>query len=536
MIKVTPLGGLGEIGSNMVCWNDGTTGFIIDCGILFPYEEVFEINYLIPAFTHLDKNFYKDIIITHAHEDHIGAIAHVVQWNPEITIHATNYTKHMIMKKLNELKLQSKFKDLDGETFKIGNWKITAVDINHSTPETQCIVIAHPKYSISFCYASDFKINISASDGLPFKPNKVKKLMSTYKLRMGMLDSTNILNPGKTIEEAELIADLDALFEKKGRCFITFFTSNICRLNNIVKLAKKYHRPIVVLGRSVWNTIHVGIESEVAKFEEDDFHEIDDLPNVNDENLLFIVSGCQGDFKSALRRIAYREDPHVKLGQGDRFIFSSKVIPGNEDKIGRIYNKLAAQGAEIITASDKLIHCSGHPGQEDLKIFLEGCDFTHYIPVHGETFFLHRHKAFIQQNYPHLAVQILNNSEELLIQEKEDNHTIEVLPNSQWQDPKLYLNFHVEIERSQISQRRKIANSGLVVLTMTDKRSNWKCTFYGLPLSLEGKRDWLLDQLFEFMQKESKNKNSQEVFEQIRIKCRNLINTQIGTKPVCIVH
>ena len=104
MIKVTPLGGLGEIGSNMVCWNDGTTGFIIDCGILFPYEEVFEINYLIPAFTHLDKNFYKDIIITHAHEDHIGAIAHVVQWNPEITIHATNYTKHMIMKKLNELK------------------------------------------------------------------------------------------------------------------------------------------------------------------------------------------------------------------------------------------------------------------------------------------------------------------------------------------------------------------------------------------------------------------------------------------------
>ncbi len=536
MIKVTPLGGLGEIGSNMVCWSDGESGFIIDCGILFPYEEVFEVNYLIPSFTHLDPEFFKDIIITHAHEDHIGAIAHVVKWNPTITIHASNYAKHMIKKKLAEVKLTAKFKDLDGENFKIGEWKIHAVDINHSTPETQCIVICHPKYSVSFCYASDFKINLKPSDGPAFKPSKVKKIMSNYDLRMGMLDSTNILNPGKTPEEGDLVKDLEHILEVNGRCFVTFFTSNICRLNNIVKLAKKYNRPIAVLGRSVWNTIHVGIESEVAEFEADDFHEVEELPNIDDEKLLFIVSGCQGDFKSALRRIAYREDAHVKLAKGDRFIFSSKVIPGNEDKIGRIYNKIAAQGAELITASDKMIHCSGHPGQEDLKLFLDGCDFTHYVPVHGETFFLHRHKEFIHKYYPELEVQLLNNGEELLIQTGKSNFLVEAIPYTQWLDPKLYLSFSVEIERSQISQRRKMANSGLVCLMIQGKRSQWKCTFLGLPLSIEEKKDWLLDNLADYISKETKNKNPQEVQELVRIKCRNLINSQIGIKPVCVVQ
>lgn len=536
MIKVTPLGGLGEIGSNMVCWSDGESGFIVDCGILFPSEDVFEINYLIPSFAHLDPTFFKDILITHAHEDHIGAIAHVVKWNPEIVIHATNYAKHMIKKKLNELKLNAKFKDLPDEAFKIGDWKITSVDINHSTPETQCFVIAHPKYSVSFCYASDFKVNTKPIDGPAFKSNKVKKIMSSYDIRLGMLDSTNILNIGKTVEEGELIKDLELLLEKKGRCFITFFTSNICRLNNIVKLARKNNRPICILGRSVWNTVNVGIESEVAEFEADDFHEIEDLPNVEDERMLFIVSGCQGDFKSALRRIAYREDPHVKLAPGDRFIFSSKVIPGNEDKISKIYNKLAAQGTEIVTAYDKLIHCSGHPGQEDLKLFLDNCDFTHYVPVHGETFFLHRHKEFINKNYPQLQVHLLNNGEELLIDQDNNGHTLEISPNAKWEDPKLHLNFNVEIERSQISQRRKVANSGAVFLTTIGKRPHWKCTFHGLPIAMEENKDWLLDQLYEYLQKEGKNKNATEISELLRIKCRNLVNNKIGIKPVCIVH
>lgn len=226
----------------------------------------------------------------------------------------------------------------------------------------------------------------------------------------------------------------------------------------------------------------------------------------------------------------------MKLRKGDRFIFSSKVIPGNEDKISRIYNKIADQGVEIVTAYDKLIHCSGHPGQEDLKLFLDGTDFTNYLPVHGETFFLHRHKEFVKKNYPNLQVTILNNSEELLIHQETDECQLEVDVNKQWQDPKLILNHMVEIERSQISQRRKLAATGSVYLTVSSKRANWKCSFLGLPLSLEEKKDWLMDQLFEHSKKEGKNKESTDVNEIIRIKCRNLINAQIGIKPVCIIH
>lgn len=536
MIKITPLGGLGEIGSNMVCWSDGENGFIIDCGILFPYEELFEINYLIPSFTHLDPNHFQHIFITHAHEDHIGAISHLVKWNPDIIIHSTNYAKHMIKKKLNEIKLNAKFKDITEDAFKLGNWKIHAVDINHSTPETQCFVISHVKDSISFCYASDFKINRDHVDGPPFNPLTVKKLMAPYKVRVGMLDSTNILNTGKTPDEGSLVLDLEDILKKKGRCFITLFTSNVCRLNNIVKIAKNTKRPICVLGRSVWNTINISIESEVAKFEQDDFHEIENLPDVQDENLLFIVSGCQGDFKSALRRVAYREDAHVKLKDGDRFIFSSKVIPGNEDKISRIYNKIAAQNAEIITAYDKNIHCSGHPAQEDLTLFLEGCDFTHYIPVHGETYFLYRHKEFINKKFPHIQVQLLHNSEELHLKITDESFAIEAVPNGHWQEPKLILTNMIEIERSQISQRRKLAATGSVYVSHHTKRPLWKCTFIGLPLMLEEKKEWLLDQLFDYLQKEGKNKEASEIDEILRIKCRNLIHSQIGVKPLCIIH
>lgn len=535
MIKVTPLGGLGEIGSNMVCWSDGKNGFIVDCGILFPDEELFEINYLIPNFDHLDPEHFKTILITHAHEDHIGAIIHIVKWNPKIVIYATNYAKHMIKKKLNELKMTAKFKDINVDAFKLGDWKINSIDINHSTPETQCLIISHLKHSVSFCYASDFKINTKPTDGAAFNPSKVKKLMSPYKFRMGMLDSTNILNTGKTVEEGELVNELDLLIEKQGRCFITFFTSNVCRLNNIVKLAKKHGRTISIVGRSVWNTVNIAIESEVAEFSLEDFCDVEDLVNKEDEKLLFIVAGCQGDFKSALRRIAYGEDSHIKLKQGDQFIFSSKVIPGNEDKISKIYNKLAALGVEIITAPKKLIHCSGHPGQEDLKMFLDATDFTHYVPVHGETYFLHLHQEFVKKNYSALHVSILNNGEEITIN-PQDNFSVTISPNLEWKEPKLILNAFTEVERSQISQRRKVAASGAVFLSIGTKRTAWKCTMLGLPLILADKKDWLLDQLFDYISNEGKNKSAEQASELIRIKCRNLINSQIGIKPVCIIH
>ena len=536
MIKITPIGGLGEIGSNMVAWSDGESGFLVDCGILFPDEDVFELDYLIPSFDHLDPNFYKNIFITHAHEDHIGAISHVVKWNPSILIHATEFAKRMMIKRLNENKLQPKFKNLTKTPVKVNNWKIHAVDINHSAPETQCLVINHLKYSTSFCYASDFKINLKAVDGPAFKPAKVKKIMAPYSLRMGMLDSTNILNPSKTEDEGSLLKDLEAIISGEGRCFITFFTSNVRRLNNIVRLAKKHKRVLAVMGRSVWNTINVAVESEVAEFTKEDFSSVEDIQNREDEKLLVIVSGCQGDFRSALRRVAYREDPHIKLKIGDNFVFSSKVIPGNEDKISKIYNKLATQGTNIITAYDKLIHCSGHAAQKDLQLFIEGCDFTHYVPVHGETYFLFKHRDFVNKKFPKIKVTLLNNGEHLNIEYKAKNHKISTELNSEWKDPKLILGNMIEIERSQVSQRRKMASMGLVFITMGEKRHLWKCSFLGLPTLLEAKKEQILSGLFDHAQKEGKHKKPEELAELIRIRCRHLINVEIGQKPVCLVH
>lgn len=556
MIQVTPLGGLGEIGSNMMLFDDGVSGFIIDCGILFPDEELFEINYLIPAFKHLDPTYFKHMFITHGHEDHIGAVVHVVKWNPAIKIICSPLAKYMIRKKLGELQLSATFEVvMNFQELEVDQWKLMPALVNHSIPETYGWVVSHKLLNVAFFYASDFKVNKSTCDGDLINFKKIKSYMQSFATRVGMLDSTNILNSGKTTEEGELIPAFEQILAIKGRVLMTLFASNYSRLVSICNIAKKCNRRILVLGRSFWGGLQACIDHQLLDATIDDFLSADKYDAWKDQvdldQLLVLVAGCQGDFFSSLRRVAFGEDPVVKLREGDRFVFSSKVIPGNEDKISRIYNKISETGAEIITASDMLIHCSGHPGQQDLAMVIDQLDFTDYVPVHGEMYFLVKHKKFMEQKYPQIRVHGLINKMSLcaVLPKNASNAKIpqkidfDVKPYEAWQDPLLIHGQYMEIERTQIAQRRKIAANGMAFFSCAvtpGKRNVAVLDFLGLPLIMEEKKESIRAAVFEYMQSEIKSHGLEtdliKLKEVVRIFLRKVLAQHLGYKPICMVQ
>jgi ribonuclease J len=532
VIKFSPLGGLGEIGSNMVLFDDGHSGLIIDAGIMFPYDDAFNINYLIPNFAHLDPKYFSTLLLTHAHEDHIGAVEHLLKWNPKLKVMCTPFTKLMVQKRLTENNVHCSFINmpLEGKMV-LDQWTIQSIEVNHSIPETQGLVIGHFKEAVAFFYCSDFKVNTNDCDGPAFKNKKVLQAMQQYPNRIAMLDSTNILKTGKTVDEGTVLEGLDSEFKKSGRIFITFFASNISRFRNIIRLSKKYHRPIVAVGRSVWNMIHLMDNAGDSLFSKENFLDLAAVQGDQSRQYVFIVAGCQGDHQSSVKRIAYGEDIHVKPGRTDRFLFSSKAIPGNEENLSRIYNKLTEQGCTVICDSqDMRIHCSGHASQEDLKLMIQDAGFTHYVPVHGESYFLKKHQEFVQSYFPELKTQLLFNGESLLW----NNNDWSVVPNKEWQLPVLIHGQGIEIERPKISERRKLAESGLLVVTMTEK--NIKTSLVGLPELAHAHSKQFEEDIRCYLNEQLKNETKEKCDEKLRIYSRNWFAKYLGYKPVTIIH
>jgi len=533
--QITPLGGFGEIGANMVAFESKDAGFIIDCGLLFPYEEAFDINYLIPSFDHLDPKKFLTLVITHAHEDHIGAIVHVVKWNPRIVIYASSFAQNLILRRLKEVQLSVKMQDLNHlDQITIGEsqseWVIRPISVNHSIPQPFGILVTSSYLNIAIYYCSDFKSfpeNVNREDSL-----LLKKLMAPFKRRLALIDSTNILNDRATGQEEDLLPELENVIQTPGCLLFTLFTSNIERLNTLFRLAKKHDRQIVAMGRSVHNSLLAAIEVGIAHFAETDYIDADSIEHFSRERLLFIVAGCQGDFLSALRRVSYGEDTKVKLGPGDRVVFSSRVIPGNEDKITRMYNKITLQGAEVITADDKLIHCSGHPGKPDIIKLINHNDFTDYIPVHGESLFLKRHEQFVNKHYPNIKTYLVNNGQKITL--KPEQITIDA--NEFWKEPIIIHGKGIELERSQVSQRRKIAAMGSMYLSVFNKDQHWILDFYGLPLNLELQKTIWIDKLKDLLEFEMKGKSTADKAEFLRIKLRQLAGMELGYRPLSFVH
>ncbi|MCO4792939.1 MAG: ribonuclease J [Bacteriovoracaceae bacterium] len=527
-IKFTPIGGVGQIGSNMALIETSSSRFIIDVGILFPYEDFFDINYLIPDMSNIGK--IDALIITHGHEDHIGAITHFKEHYPKVPIHTPLFASKLMEKKLKERGLGLKFKIYKPfDQISIGDsLTVTPVPVDHSIPETYGLLITDKDSDTAFMYASDFKINNTENKDL----EKAAETFNKFKNRVTLLDSTNITSSqDKAFTEEELYPDLKKVIsESGGRVFITAFASNVERTQTINRICKELKRPMVMLGRSMKFYAQVGIETKHLK-EHTKIHYEFGIIKPNDDRLVCMVSGCQGDFKSATRRIISGDDSKIKLSKDDVFIFSSKTIPGNEKKLSMLENTLSDIGCKIIKPGKLKIHASGHACREDLKVMYSIFKPNFVIPIHGESTFLDAHIDFVTEILPEaLSIRILNQSS--LVFSKDGKH--EFIKNEKI-NPILIHGRDIEIERSSISERRKMACNGVILISVNKKSKSYKLRLQGLPKALDEKEQ----QLNEIIQSHlnfSKNSSDTDSSEDLRIKVRRVCRELLGYKPVTFVH
>ncbi len=530
--SVLPIGGVEEIGSNMTMIRSTDEDIIIDCGMLFPYEECFDINYLIPDFSLLDAARVKNIIITHGHEDHIGALGHLLKAFPDLTVWVTPFTLHLIQRKLEEHKISMNYQVYKpGQELSFKNVDVTPVHVNHSIPETSGLIVRSKGREWGALYISDFKVDLASKHELPIDFTTIKQKLTECTQTAYFIDSTNVIYDGKTTSENELHADLEHLMNRpENRLFITLFASNVHRMNAIAKMAKASGRKIVVMGRSLWTYMEAARESGHTEITADDLFMADQVRGQSGKMLIFL-SGCQGDFLSALRRFSFGEDGSFKPIPGDVVIFSSKVIPGNEKKIYRIYNKLTQFGAEIVTAYDHLIHASGHPGKEDLKLLLNNFKPNFYIPIHGESYMLRKHAEFVRENYPQISTHVIHNYQEVILGDgmiKVEDHPVK--------EPRLIHGKSLEIEKTQISQRRKMATQGAVFISYHRTIGHMEVTTVGLPLMAQEHMELLKKRLLKQINSDLSSRDETYFKDQLKISSRQFYNNLLGYKPVTEVH
>lgn len=531
-LRVSPLGGVGEIGSNMTVFETKDEYIIIDYGILFPYDDFFDINYLIVDIEDIKTDKEIILFITHGHEDHIGAVSHFVKKFPKVKILSPELPYHLMKYKLESRKLPVNIEIYDESTvLDFEEFELHPIHVTHSIPDTFGVILAAKDKSISVLFISDFKFDLNPSFEKPFDIEKLKSVFVPCKRRFAFLDSTNILNEGKTTSESELVKSFEEIMEVDGRIFLTMFSSNIYRLKNLLEVATKTGRKISTIGRSIGNYLQAADDSGLLKLEDYKIIDFDSVQNYNHPKMIYFVTGSQGEYLGALNRIGNGEQKNINVTHEDRIVFSSKPIPGNEKKIARLQNRLTEYGAEIITAKDKLIHASGHPGQEDLKELLQFAQPTDLVPIHGETYFLRKHKDFANEHFPEINVHMLENFQGLDL----TNGSLKNFAYSK-KEPLLIHGSDLVIEREKISERRKLACNGLVVIAISQKNQNINLETKGLPISIDAQIPRLRDHVEYLAFEEYKKRDYDYTCEQIRIKVRNFLKSHLGYKPITIVQ
>ncbi|MCB9092419.1 MAG: ribonuclease J [Halobacteriovoraceae bacterium] len=532
LYSIQPIGGLKQIGSNITAIKTPERWTLIDIGILFPNEDFYDINYLIPDITELDEKLVTDIVFTHGHEDHIGAVHHLIHQLPDITLWATPFTAALIREKLHYKNISANIKIFRPEdTLTFGDITIDTIHVNHSIPETRGLFIKHIKSKLGVFFASDFKVDLNPLYEPSFEFEKLLQLKKNCSKTLMMIDSTNILNPGKTIGEKELLPGLEKVFKQApSRIIATMFSSNLMRVQTFLNLAEKFNRKIALLGRSIERYIRLAEEAGVLKVPQNIIRSPEEIRSK--DNALFLVSGCQGDFFSSLRRLVDDEHSDLRLNNKDTVVFSSKVIPGNEKKIYKLYNTLAEKGIQVITSKDELIHASGHPGQEDLKIFIEKTNPDIYIPIHGESYFLLKHQEFIQNNYPDIETHLLFNFDQIDIDSTDQIRfkDIEELK------PIIIHGDDIPIERSAISERRKMALNGHIFISYMEKRNDLFISQKGLPEFINEELENLSLQLKDYTRRELKGRSFQYKKDQISGYTKRFMKRILGYRPLVSIH
>lgn len=392
-LKVIPLGGLQEIGKNITVFEYGNDIIIVDCGLAFPEDEMLGIDLVIPDISYLTKNKEKirGIVLTHGHEDHIGAVPYLLK-EINIPIYATRLTLGLLKYKLEEHGLLSTTEMIDveaGDTVRLGSIKVEFIRSTHSIADAVALALHTPVGVV--IHTADFKIDYTPIKGKPFDLARLAELGKKGVLLL-MCDSTNAERPGYTMSERTVGETFDEIFiNAKGRIIVASFASNVDRIQQIINASCKFNRKVAVVGRSMVNVVNVATELGYLSAPEGTIIDIDLIGKYPPERVTIITTGSQGEPMAGLSRMAASEHKKVEIGPGDLIIISASPIPGNEKPIIKVINELFKKGADVIYETLADVHVSGHACQEELKLVHNLVRPKFFMPIHGEYRHLKQH-------------------------------------------------------------------------------------------------------------------------------------------------
>ncbi|MBU1341372.1 MAG: ribonuclease J [Proteobacteria bacterium] len=465
MLKIIPLGGLGEIGLNMMVIEYDDVMFIIDAGLMFPEDYMLGVDMVIPAMDYIRENRDKvqGIILTHAHEDHIGALPYLLK-EIRIPVYGTAFTLGIVRNKLIEFDL-NKYIDLDlvnpGETLSIDPFEIEFIRVSHSTIDGVGLAIKTPEGVI--VHTGDFRISHNA--------DKMKNTDISSFARFGdagvlalLSDSTNVEVKGYTMSEQEVAKNLEKVIAAvDGRVIVALFASNVFRIQQVIDIAVRNQRKVIFNGRSMEQIVRVATELGHIQCPPNTILDIKQIGAYRDDEVVIITTGSQGEPMSALVRMASGVHKHIKIKKGDTVILSSKYIPGNEKAIANIINKLYRRGAEVVSSKVAQIHASGHAHQEELKLMLNLTKPQYFIPIHGEYRHLVVHARLAEKmGLPRENVLVAEDGKVIVFDKDGGRIEGSVHTGRIFVDGKGI----GDVGRSVLKERRELSEGGLVVVTM----------------------------------------------------------------------
>ncbi len=412
-LRVMMLGGLYEIGKNLAVIEYGDEMMIVDCGLGFPEEDMPGVDLVIPDITYLEKNYEKitGIVLTHGHEDHIGALPYVLkQISPPV--YGTPLTIGILEKKLSEHTfdiIPELISVNTGDTIKLGtSFSVEFINVNHSIADAACLAIKTPIGTI--IHSGDFKIDLTPIESKMMNLTRLGELGNEGVLLL-MCESTNAERPGYTPSERKVGASLDNIFFRHAdkRITIATFSSNVHRVQQIIYAAEKYGRKVAITGRSMVNVVNVAIRLGYMHAEEGTLIDISEIKKYKPEQLTIVSTGSQGEPMSALYRMAFSEHDKVELNENDVVIISANAIPGNEKFVNKIINELFKKGVTVLHDAVADVHVSGHACREELKTMHALTRPKYFMPIHGE----YRHLV----NHKELAIQMGEKEENIFLAE-----------------------------------------------------------------------------------------------------------------------
>jgi ribonuclease J len=467
---IIPLGGLGEIGKNMTVLEYGRNMIIVDCGVMFPENDLYGIDLVLPSFDYVVQNqdHLRGIIPTHGHMDHIGALPYLLR-QVKTSIYGTGLTIGMVKRQLEEGKVlqQARLHVVnDIEKFQLGPFKISLFPVAHSIPGSVGLVIDTPVGAV--VHTGDYKLDETPTGGRTTDLERLHQLTPNGVVAL-LADSTNADKPGRTPTERLVAAELDRLFSeaKDGRIIIATFASLLARLQEIMNLAKKHGRKVALTGRSLVE--NVALARELGYLKIPDRLLVDIGTHIPDKQLLILSTGSQGEPRSALNRMAQGEHPQIKVKRGDSIIISGGTIPGNEEEVGRMLNKLFERGANVIYGKLATVHVSGHSSRDEMQIMLQSVKPKFLIPVHGETRHLHLHARLAENvGMNPKNVFILNNGSVWATDGTSAWLDTRVPAQDVWVDGRLV----GEIGSTVIQDRQRLSQDGFIVALIPVNASN----------------------------------------------------------------